>query len=466
MEKPLPNIDQDNEAFCEGLKRPQISALALQEMRRSYWPKAYCQNHDNEPFAANMGWAESSGRGKIFAFNRHHMAFHPGFKDEIPYVYALIELDEGPLISSTLVGDNACRGMSTTSARRSRSSTRIIRRKDLRCRASASSIERREPRDWRAWQAMTRCGASDRGPAAAARRSLSSASPPKGGAGAKILQSATQRFGFAGPTLAGQSAAPTRSPGSAATNRSRTCPSVPDCVVVAVPAEAVLDVLREAAAAGHRERLRRLRRLCRCGKRRGARAAGDDWSRSRAQPTWRVAGPELHGYRESRTIASPRPWRIFPARPISGGISLVSQSGGLLNAFAELTANRGIGVNYLVSSGNEAVLEMADYIDFLADDPATKVIACIMEGAKDGRRFRAAIERAARIKPIVVLKLGRSEFGQRATLAHTGTLAGRHEAFAALFRQNGVALVDSIDALVETAALLRPARRCRKAIAS
>src|SRR2546425_10057740 len=92
-------------------------------------------------------------------------------------------------------------------------------------------------------------------------------------------------------------------------------------------------------------------------------------------------------------------------------------------------------------------------MEFLAEDPATKVIACIMEGVKNGRRFRAAVERAARAKPMVVLKLGRSAFGQRATLAHTGTLAGRHEAFAALFRQNGVALVQSIDALVETAAL-------------
>ena len=143
----------------------------------------------------------------------------------------------------------------------------------------------------------------------------------------------------------------------------------------------------------------------------------------------------------------------IPGEAAAGGISLVSQSGGLMNSFAELTTNRGIGANYLISSGNEAVLDMADYIDFLADDPATRVIACIMEGAKDGRRFRAAVERAARKKPLVVLKLGRSAFGQRATLAHTGTLAGRHEAFAALFRQNGVALVDSIDALVETAAL-------------
>src|SRR5262249_11003728 len=97
--------------------------------------------------------------------------------------------------------------------------------------------------------------------------------------------------------------------------------------------------------------------------------------------------------------------------------------------------------------------EMADYIEFLAADEATRVIACIMEGAKSGRRFRAAVERAACKKPLVVLKLGRSEFGQRATLAHTGTLAGSHQAFAALFRQNGAALVDSIDARVEPSAL-------------
>src|SRR5438552_12004368 len=165
-----------------------------------------------------------------------------------------------------------------------------------------------------------------------------------------------------------------------------------------------------------------------------------------------IAGPNCMGlaslhYRFAATMAD------IPSEAASGGISLVSQSGGLLNSFAELTANRGLGVNYLISSGNEAVLEMADYIDHLADDLATKVIALIMEGAKDGRRFRAAVERAAHRKPLVVLKLGRSDFGQRATVAHTGTLAGRHDAFAALFRQAGVALVDSIDALVETAAL-------------
>jgi uncharacterized OB-fold protein len=103
--KPLPQIDHDNEAFWAGLKDHKLLLWRCKTCGAWYWPKAYCRNHDNEPFAANMAWTEAKGTGELFAFNRHHMAFHPGFKDEIPYVYALIELDEGPLISSTLVGD-------------------------------------------------------------------------------------------------------------------------------------------------------------------------------------------------------------------------------------------------------------------------------------------------------------------------------------------------------------------------
>ena len=103
--KPLPQIDRDNEEFWTGLKNHKLLLWRCKTCGAWYWPKAYCRNHDNEPFAANMTWAEAKGTGKLFAFNRHHVAFHPGFKNDIPYVYALIELDEGPLISSTLVGD-------------------------------------------------------------------------------------------------------------------------------------------------------------------------------------------------------------------------------------------------------------------------------------------------------------------------------------------------------------------------
>ena len=124
---------------------------------------------------------------------------------------------------------------------------------------------------------------------------------------------------------------------------------------------------------------------------------------------------------------------MFPRRRRAGGISLVSQSGGLLNSFAELTAtNRGIGVNYLVSSGNEAGLEMADYIAYLADDPGHQGHrTASWRAPRTARRFRAAVEAAARRKPMVVLaSSAAANSGQRATLAHTGTLAGRHEAFA------------------------------------
>jgi uncharacterized protein len=103
--KPLPQIDHDNEGFWTGLKNHKLLLWRCQTCGAWYWPKAYCRNHDNEPFAANMAWAEAKGTGTLFAFNRHHVAFHPGFKNDIPYVYALVELDEGPLISSTLVGD-------------------------------------------------------------------------------------------------------------------------------------------------------------------------------------------------------------------------------------------------------------------------------------------------------------------------------------------------------------------------
>ncbi|HEV3371635.1 MAG TPA: CoA-binding protein, partial [Xanthobacteraceae bacterium] len=272
---------------------------------------------------------------------------------------------------------------------------------------------------------------------------------PKGGAGARILQS-NERFGFEVPAWP-VNPNHREIAGHRCYASFKQLPTIPDSVVVSVPAEAVLDVIGEAAAVGIRGAFVISEGFADAATDAG-RALQERLVGLARSAGMALAGPNCMGiaslhYGFAATMAD------VPAQATSGGISLVSQSGGLLNSFAELTANRGIGVNYLVSSGNEAGLAMADYIAYLADDPATKVIACIMEGAKHGRRFRAAVEAAARKKPMVVLKLGRSEFGQRATLAHTGTLAGRHEAFAALFRQNGVALVDSIDALVETAAL-------------
>jgi uncharacterized OB-fold protein len=103
--KPLPNIDNDSAEFWEGLKRHELLLWTCSECGRAYWPKAYCIEHENQPFAAQSDWKPSSGYGHIFSMNRHEYAFHPGFKADVPYFYALVELDEGPLISSTFVGE-------------------------------------------------------------------------------------------------------------------------------------------------------------------------------------------------------------------------------------------------------------------------------------------------------------------------------------------------------------------------
>ncbi len=102
--KPLPNVDDDSRPQWEGFKRRKFLLFRCRTCGAWYWPKTFCRNHPNEPFFGNLGWAEASGRGKVFAFNVHHIAFHPGFTDDLPYVYALIELEEGPLFASNIVG--------------------------------------------------------------------------------------------------------------------------------------------------------------------------------------------------------------------------------------------------------------------------------------------------------------------------------------------------------------------------
>ena len=228
-------------------------------------------------------------------------------------------------------------------------------------------------------------------------------------------------------------------------------PEVPDCVVVALPAARVLEVMEEAVAAGVPSGIVVAEGFADgdtpAGRRRQA-----ELQRMAAAGGMAVTGPCCMGVASLR-YGFANSYFSIPQDAVPGGVSLISQSGGLTNAVTELGASRNIGFNYMISSGNEAVVEMADYIEYLADDPETRVIACIMEGAKDGARLRRVLAAATRKKPVVVLKLGRTESGRQATVAHTGTLAGRQEAYAALFRETGVALVDSLDELVETAGL-------------
>lgn len=135
----------------------------------------------------------------------------------------------------------------------------------------------------------------------------------------------------------------------------------------------------------------------------------------------------------------------------AGGVSAVVQSGAICLGLANAAR---FGFRYLISSGNEAVLDSADYIGYLTGDPHTRVIIAFLEGINNPRKFVAAAEAAAEAgKPILVVKVGRSEAARRAVQAHTGSLAGSDAVCDAVFRRLGVMRLDTLDELVETTEL-------------
>ena len=145
-----------------------------------------------------------------------------------------------------------------------------------------------------------------------------------------------------------------------------------------------------------------------------------------------------------------------------GGIGVVSQSGGILGSLLSRAAARGIGLSKLVSTSNEVDLELADFIDHLADDPATQVIALYIETVRNPAKFRAACLKAARAgKPVVAFKIGRSEAGAQAAVSHTGAMAGADRMYDALFRQVGVIRARSFADLLDVPAALSTGRRLR-----
>jgi acyl-CoA synthetase (NDP forming) len=145
-----------------------------------------------------------------------------------------------------------------------------------------------------------------------------------------------------------------------------------------------------------------------------------------------------------------------------GSIGVVSQSGGILGALLSRAAARGIGLSKLVSTSNEADLDLADFIDALAGDDATRVIALYVETVRHPDRFRAAALKAARAgKPVVAFKIGRSEAGARAAVSHTGALAGADRMYDALFRQVGVIRAQEFGALLDISAALATGRVLR-----
>lgn len=167
----------------------------------------------------------------------------------------------------------------------------------------------------------------------------------------------------------------------------------------------------------------------------------------------RLLGPNCLGFANfaDRVFATFSP--VFQAGlSAPGHIGLVTQSGSF-GAFAySLARERGIGLSHFIATGNEADLGIAECIEWLADDPRTRVIVGYLEGTRDGKGLRRAFEKC-RIagKPVIAVKVGRSDTGARAAASHTAALAGDDAVFDGVFRQHGVYRAESIEECLDIA---------------
>jgi acetyltransferase len=137
-----------------------------------------------------------------------------------------------------------------------------------------------------------------------------------------------------------------------------------------------------------------------------------------------------------------------------GGLALVSQSGALCTAILDWAEANEIGFSAVISTGIAADLDFGDYLDYLANDPRTRSILLYIEGVRDARRFMSSLRAAARLKPVIALKVGRHAQGAQASLSHTGALVGSDRTFSAALSRSGVLRVETISELFAAARVL------------
>lgn len=165
----------------------------------------------------------------------------------------------------------------------------------------------------------------------------------------------------------------------------------------------------------------------------------------------RVVGPNCLGIANIRkNLFGTFTTSIEQALPQAGGVSIVSQSGAFGSFCLQLAVRRGIGINLWATTGNSCDVDFADSLAYCAEDPNTKVIMGYLEGATDRDRFLDALSLARDLgKPVVMMKVGRSEVGADAAQSHTASLAGSDAIYDAALRQYGVYRADSVDDMLD-----------------
>jgi acyl-CoA synthetase (NDP forming) len=225
-----------------------------------------------------------------------------------------------------------------------------------------------------------------------------------------------------------------------------------DLAYVMVPKTQIMNVMREAA----QKKIRNLVILTA-----GFREVGDEGAKLEEElhafalaHDQLILGPNGNGFVNVASMLTPYGLQLTP--PLKKGtVGVVLQSGALASAILSLSQARNVGFSFIVSMGNETMLDATDVIDYLVEDEDTKVIALFLESIRNPEEFARVVRKAfERGKPVVALKIGRSEKSVQTAMAHTGSLVGNDSINDAAFRQLGVIRVNSLEDLLTTAGLL------------
>jgi acetate---CoA ligase (ADP-forming) subunit alpha len=218
-------------------------------------------------------------------------------------------------------------------------------------------------------------------------------------------------------------------------------PEVPDLVYIMIPAHRAMDVLRECARIGVRGVIIMAAGFREIGEE-GAKLENEAL-RLADEGGFRMIGPNCFGIYNPRNGLTLLPGYDFTRTP--GDTAFISQSGGFSVHLAREGQSLGMRFSAVVSYGNAADLDEADFMRYFARDPQTSYIAGYLEGARDGRDFADALAEAAAAKPVILWKVGKGESSRRAVVSHTGSLAGSSDIWEALLRQCGAIEVSGID---------------------
>lgn len=264
-----------------------------------------------------------------------------------------------------------------------------------------------------------------------------------------VLARNLQAGGFAGPILA-------VNPHETAIGSTLSYPSVaalpiaPDLVVLATPPDTIPGLVAELGARGCRAAV-----VVTAGFGEGGRAAGDalraEMLKAARPHLLRIVGPNCLGFLSPHAGINAS-FAHIPAK--AGDIAFLSQSGALVTAVLDWAAGKGLGFSHIVSLGDMSDVDFGDLLDHLAQDDATRSILLYVESIRAARKFMTAARIAARAKPVIVIKAGRSQSGARAAMSHTGALAGSDAVYDTAFRRAGMLRVFELREIFEAAETL------------